>query len=248
MQYPILEVPVDVQSFDQAIARLQGWIAAAERRFVSTCTVYTVMAAQDDDAILQALRHADMVAADGMPLVWLERAAGYRQAERVYGPDLFLALCAQTEGAVRHYLLGGTPGVAEQLAVKLRARFPNLTIVGHSAPSISQNHPSLDASIAEAINATQPDVIWVGLGSPKQDLWMDTYRPHLNAALLIGVGAAFDFISGAKRQAPRWIQRSGLEWLFRLLSEPNRLWRRYLIYNTRFVFAIFWRSIRRARS
>lgn len=198
------------------------------------------MAAQDDPAVMDALRGADMVTADGMPLVWLQRAEGFHDAGRVYGPDLLLALCelTATEDA-RHYFLGGEPGVAEKLAAALRAKFPDITISGYSAPSVSGTVETADPDLIERINAARADVVWVGLGAPKQDLWMCRYRPHLDASLLIGVGAAFDFIAGTKRQAPRWMRSVGLEWLFRLLNEPGRLWRRYLIYNSRFVYAIF---------
>lgn len=245
MQYPILNVPVNVQTLGQAVASLREWLALGEQRYVSTCTVYTVMAAQDDPAILKALRHADMVTADGMPLVWLQRAAGHSEAGRVYGPDLFLALCEQTaDQSARHYFLGGMPGVAEKLVEALYTRFPGLNVCGSFAPRVSET-AAVDPDVVERINAAQPDVVWVGLGSPKQDLWMYQHRPLLNASLLIGVGAAFDFIAGTKRQAPLWMRRSGLEWLFRLLTEPGRLWKRYLVYNSRFVLAVIRDRMRR---
>ncbi len=239
LQLHVLNVPVDVQSLNQAIATLQDWLDRRERRYVSTCTVYTVMTAQDNPALMQALAQADMVTADGMPLVWLQHAAGQREAGRVYGPDLFLALCEQTAAHdVRHYFLGGAPGVAEKLIAALRAKFPDIQICGWLAPTVDEGEAA-DAEIVDRINAARADIVWVGLGSPKQDLWMCRYRPLLDAPLLIGIGAAFDFISGTKRQAPRWMQRSGVEWVFRLASEPGRLWRRYLVYNSRFVLAIF---------
>ncbi len=239
MRYPILNVPVDVQTFEQAIAQLEAWLRAATPVFVSTCTVYTLMVAQDEPAAMRALQHADMVTTDGMPLVWLQKHAGYPAAERVYGPDLFLALCARTASQhTSHFFLGGTPGVAEKLAQVLQAKFPGMVIAGQEAPNVSQHALEVDPQLVERLNASGAQVIWVGLGSPKQDIWMDVYRPHLRAPLLIGVGAAFDFITGTKQQAPRWMMRAGLEWLFRLVTEPRRLWKRYLVYNTRFVCAI----------
>ncbi|MEP7290563.1 MAG: WecB/TagA/CpsF family glycosyltransferase [Chloroflexota bacterium] len=245
LRYSILDVPVDVQSFDEALAQLQGWVSSKARCFVSTCTVYTIMTAQDNDAAMIALQHADMVTTDGMPLVWLQKRAGYKQAERVYGPDLFLALCARTERQdVKHFFLGGTPGVAEKLGAALQGKYPQIKIAGHEAPQVSAAVLPIDVRLVERLNASGADVIWVGLGSPKQDIWMDVYRPALNASLLIGVGAAFDFIAGIKPQAPRWMMRSGLEWAFRLITEPRRLWKRYLVYNSRFVYALVLNGLR----
>ena len=203
------------------------------------------MTAQDDPTALRALQRADMVTTDGMPLVWLQKRAGYAQAERVYGPDLFLQLCARTSTQpIKHFFLGGTPGVAEKLIAVLVDKYPGIGIAGHEAPNVSQPL-KINTELVERLNASGADVIWVGLGSPKQDLWMDVYRPALNAPLLVGVGAAFDFIAGVKPQAPRWMMRAGLEWLFRLITEPRRLWKRYLVYNTRFIYAILISRIRR---
>jgi N-acetylglucosaminyldiphosphoundecaprenol N-acetyl-beta-D-mannosaminyltransferase len=244
LRYPILNVPVDVQTFEQAISQLETWLQAGESRFVSTCTVYTLMVAQDDLAAMRALQNADMVTTDGMPLVWLQKQAGFAHAERVYGPDLFLALCARTENQhLRHFFLGGSPGVAEKLAQVLQVKYPGIEIAGFEAPAVSAS-VALDAQLVERLNASGAQLIWVGLGSPKQDIWMDVYRPHLRAPLLVGVGAAFDFLTGTKKQAPRWIMRAGLEWLFRLVTEPRRLWKRYLVYNSRFVCAILIDRIR----
>lgn len=244
MRYPILHVPVDVQTFQQAIDQLAAWLQGGAPRFVSTCTVYTLMVAQDDPAAMRALQHADMVTTDGMPLVWLQKQAGYEDAERVYGPDLFLALCARTESLhARHFLLGGSPGVGEKLAQVLQSKYPGIEIAGFEAPAVSSSG-EVDPQLVERLNASGAQVVWVGLGSPKQDLWMDVYRAHLRAPLLVGVGAAFDFLTGTKKQAPRWMMRAGLEWLFRLVSEPRRLWKRYLVYNTRFVCAILIDRIR----
>jgi len=190
-----------------------------------------------------ALNQADMVIADGMPVVWLLRRHGHQNAERVYGPDVVRALCAQTPH-LPHFFYGGQPGVAETVAQNLSIAH-DITIAGTYAPPYRPLDTTSDPAIIERLNASGAAIIWVGLGSPKQDLWMQLYRPHLNAALLIGVGAAFDFIAGTKRQAPRWMQRSGLEWAFRLAQEPRRLWRRYVIYNTRFILAVL-RETRRS--
>lgn len=203
------------------------------------------MIAQKDAAALSALQHATMVTTDGMPLVWLQKRAGFKQAERVYGPDLFLEMCARTETQhVKHFFLGGDPGVAEQLKANLLAKYPGMIIVGHEAPNVGSDHSQMavDPALVKRLNDSEADIVWVGLGAPKQDVWMEIYRPVLNATLLVGVGAAFDFIAGTKKQAPQWMQQNGLEWLFRLVSEPRRLWKRYMVYNTLFICAILqWR-------
>ncbi len=240
MHCEILSIPVDAQPFAAALETLNTWAQEAEgRRYVCTCPVYTLMQARDHAEVGAALRGAAMVTADGMPLVWVQRRTGCAQAERVYGPDVLLALCAKTAGTpVGHYFYGGLPGIPEMLTANLRARFPALHIAGLYSPPVAPLETIPDPAVIARLNASGADVIWVGLGSPKQDLWMALYRPLLDAPLLIGVGAAFDFIAGAKAQAPRWMQRSGLEWLFRLTQEPGRLWQRYLVYNTRFVWAL----------
>ena len=172
-----------------------------------------------------------------MPLVWLSRARGFGYVNRVYGPDLMLALCERSlSKGYRHFLYGGAPGVPEKLAENLKRRFPGLDVVGTYSPPFRPLTHEEDERVVRMINEAGPDIVWVGLSTPKQERWMAGHIGRLEAPVLIGVGAAFDFHSGVKRQAPRWMQRSGLEWLFRLLTEPRRLWRRYLIYNSLFVW------------
>lgn len=239
MQTEILGVPIDAQRFDDAITTLVQWSRGEGSRYVCACPVYTLMQARENPQVLAALRGAAMVMADGMPLVWVQQRRGQQEAERVYGPDVLLALCERTAGTgVRHYFYGGLPGVPEQLTARLRQRFPALEIVGYEAPPMIATGAEVDSAVVERLNQAGAHVIWVGLGSPKQDVWLAQYRPLLEASLLIGVGAAFDFVAGTKAQAPRWMQRAGLEWLFRLAQEPRRLWRRYVIYNTRFLWAL----------
>ncbi len=244
----ILGIQVDAQRLDDAAAALTRWARESQGRYVCTCPVYTLMACQEDPAVHRAVSRADMVTADGMPLVWVQRLSGCRDAERVYGPDLMLAVCERTAGqGIRHFLWGGAPGVADRLAGVLKTRFPALEIAGVYSPPITDAGDEPDTAVIETLNRSQADIVWVGLGSPKQDLWMSLYRPVLTAPLLVGVGAAFDFLSGAKRQAPRWMQRNGLEWAFRLANEPQRLWRRYLWYNPRFVWQVLRQTLQRAR-
>ena len=239
MHVLILDIPVDAQTFDEAVNTLADWAVQPQKRYVSTCPVYTLMIARENHWMRQALEGADMVTADGMPLVWLQHRLGCPEAERVYGPDVMRALCEKTANReIRHFFWGGLPGVAEQLAQKLQRAYPGLQIAGLYSPPVEEIGDSPNPAVIERLNNANAQVVWVGLGSPKQDLWMSLYRPVLNAPLLIGVGAAFDFIAGTKPQAPHWMQRSGLEWLFRLSREPGRLWRRYLIYNSRFILAV----------
>jgi N-acetylglucosaminyldiphosphoundecaprenol N-acetyl-beta-D-mannosaminyltransferase len=174
-----------------------------------------------------------------MPLVWLSRRQSRTPVERVYGPDLMLALCAKSiEQGYRHYFYGGAPGVPETLGQTLQTRFPGLQVAGDCSPPFRSLTSAEEIQIINHINQTQADIVWVGLGTPKQDLWMAAHRPRLTAPVLIGVGAAFDFHTGRIPQAPRWMQQNGLEWLFRLYQEPRRLWYRYLIYNPLFVLLI----------
>lgn len=231
---------VTVQAFSHAVHTLMTWAQEPALRYVCTCNAYTSVLAHEQPALLDALNHADMVTADGMPLVWLQRRKGHAHAERVYGPDILLALCERTQQRpIKHYFYGAEDGIAEQLAARLQSEYPDLQVAGYeSPPQLPDESLAVDPQTVARLNASGAAIIWVGLGTPKQDLWMAAYRPHLQAPLLIGVGAAFDFLSGNKAQAPRWMQRRGLEWLFRLLSEPQRLWRRYLVYNTRFLWLV----------
>ncbi|MDX2163211.1 MAG: WecB/TagA/CpsF family glycosyltransferase [bacterium] len=230
----VIGIRTHAQRFDEALARLSAWAGTRTARRVTFCSVHPLMYALEDADMRRALDTAAMTAADGMPVVWAQRALGFAWAERVYGPDMMLALCEATRTQpVRHFFLGGAPGVAEILIDTLQTRFPGITIAGWISPMIDERGDDPSDTVREAILQAQPDLIWVGLGAPKQDLWM--LRNADLPCLMLGVGAAFDFISGRKPQAPRWMQRSGLEWVFRLVSEPRRLWQRYLIYNPRFV-------------
>ncbi len=244
----ILGVPITAQRFNQAVETVIAWAQQPSTRYICTCPVYTLMLSREMRALCQAIRGAAMVAADGMPVVWVQRRWGYPFAERVYGPDLLQAVCEQGTD-LRHYFLGGRPGVTNPLIENLRRRTPALQVAGTSAPHVEIANLEAgavpDAALVEDLNAAEADIIWIGFGSPKQDLWMASYRPALRAPLLIGVGAAFDFLSGAKSQAPRWMQHAGLEWIFRLATEPRRLWRRYFVYNPRFLWQVARSDIRR---
>ena len=235
----ILGVGVSAINMTIALANIEAWIAARQRRYVCITTVHNVMESQRDPALRRIHNAAGMVTPDGMPLVWLLWAGGHRSADRVYGPDLMLALLGRSvDRGYRHFLYGSSEATLARLKANLHARFPGLDIVGAYSPPFRPLTADEDAAVVEMINAARPDVVWVGLGAPKQERWMAEHRDQLQAPVLIGVGAAFDFHAGAVRQAPRFIQRSGVEWLFRLAMEPRRLWRRYLRDNPAFLWCI----------
>ena len=236
-RYSVLGVEIDDLTPSTAVDRARELIERKEGGYLVFCTVSTVVTSGDDPELLTSLRQASVVAPDGMPLVWLGRRAGF-STERVYGPDFLLHLLERTGGAYRHFLYGGAPGVAEKLAAELRRRFPLVKIVGTESPPFGAAlHDRTAWNLDKVINAS-PDLVWVGLGHPRQEKWMRLHHQALGGAVAAGVGAAFDFLSGEKKEAPSWMKRSGLQWMHRLLSEPQRLWRRYLIGNSRFIARI----------
>jgi N-acetylglucosaminyldiphosphoundecaprenol N-acetyl-beta-D-mannosaminyltransferase len=235
----VLGVPVCAMSMAHAVAQVGRWVASRTPAYVCVTGVHGVMESSRDAALLAIHQRAGMVTADGMPLVWLARWAGYPQAERVYGPDLMLAVCeASVAAGIRHYFYGGGPGVADRLAGRLAARFPGLAVAGTYCPPFGAMTPAEEAAAMRHLRESRADIVWVGLSTPKQERWMAAHVGHATAPVLIGVGAAFDFHAGLKRQAPRWIQRSGGEWAFRLLTEPRRLARRYLVNNPAFLWKL----------
>lgn len=235
----ILGVGISPLTRDQAVATIDGWIAHRERQYVCVSGIHGVMESQRDERLRAIHNAAGMVTPDGMPLVWLSRLKGFPFVERVYGPDLLLACCQRSvTTGYRHFFYGGAAGVPERLIQRLQARFPGLEVVGGYSPPFRALTTAEDAEVVRRINAAEPDVVWVGLSTPKQERWMSEHRDRLAAPVFIGVGAAFDFHAGLKPQAPRWMQRNGLEWLFRLWKEPRRLWRRYLRNNPLFVWHV----------
>jgi N-acetylglucosaminyldiphosphoundecaprenol N-acetyl-beta-D-mannosaminyltransferase len=227
----ILGVMMSPINMQQALKTIGAWIAAHESHYVTVTPAHAVMDAFKDPGLRRVFNASGMTTPDGMSIVWVLRLRGHRQVSRVYGPDLMLEVCqAGLALGYRHFLYGGGGGVASALAEKLRARLPGLHIVGTCTPPFRDLTEDEDQGVVESINAARPDIVWVGLSTPKQERWMAAHLGRINAPVLIGVGAAFDFLSGTKPQAPHWIQRSGLEWLFRLATEPRRLWRRYAQY------------------
>jgi N-acetylglucosaminyldiphosphoundecaprenol N-acetyl-beta-D-mannosaminyltransferase len=247
----VLGVPLGLTDYEQALDWIDDTVASRGRGYVCVCNVHTVMASAEDAELRSALLGSSINVPDGQPLVWAINLLGHSLGARVYGPELMARACARgAQSGQRLYLYGGrNQGALVQLALNLRQRFPGVRIVGgYSPPHRPLTDDERDAVITE-INGSRADVVWVGIGVPKQEKWMAQMRGALEAPVLVGVGAAFDFHAGLVPQAPNWIQESGLEWAYRLAHEPRRLWRRYMRYNPRFVHA-FTRQLvqyRRAR-
>jgi N-acetylglucosaminyldiphosphoundecaprenol N-acetyl-beta-D-mannosaminyltransferase len=244
----VLGVFVDATNLMDATAQITRWIREKKRTYVCVTGVHGIMESQRQPDLKLVHNSAGMVSPDGMPLVYISRGAGHSECGRVYGPDLMLEVCRESVArGYRHFFYGTTPQTLSRLTDRLCAQFPGLHVAGTYAPPF---RPLTDFERAEAVarmNESAPDIIWIGLSTPKQERWMAEHRHHLEAPVLIGVGAAFDFHAGTVRQAPAWMQPLCLEWLFRLLIEPKRLWRRYLFNNPQFVFclAIQWLGLRR---
>jgi N-acetylglucosaminyldiphosphoundecaprenol N-acetyl-beta-D-mannosaminyltransferase len=232
----VLGVGVSALNLDSATAVVTQALQDRTKGYVCVTGVHGVSEAQADPAFRSILNRAFLNTPDGMPMVWMGRLQGFREMSRVYGPDLMLRVCevSETEGFT-HFFYGGGPGIAEDLKGRLEQRFPKLKVVGTYTPPFRPLTPAEEDELISRVSALQPDVFWVGLSTPKQEKFMAKYAPRLEATLFFGVGAAFDFHAGRLRQAPRWMQRSGLEWLFRLGCEPRRLWKRYFKNNPLFL-------------
>jgi N-acetylglucosaminyldiphosphoundecaprenol N-acetyl-beta-D-mannosaminyltransferase len=238
--FDILGVKISAVNLSSAATHIEKWIAAKTKTYVCVAPVSTVIDCQDDPQYRVIVNNASMVTPDGMPVVWLGRRRAGTIVDRTYGPDLMKMFCGLSEEkGYRHFFYGGSSKANRLLVENLQRLFPRLKIVGQYAPPFLALQQKEKPEVIAQINASSADVLWIGLGSPKQDYWMALHRAELDVPVMIGAGAAFDFLAGTKPQAPRWIQRSGLEWVFRLCCEPQRLWKRYLIGNTRFVWLLF---------
>ncbi len=232
----VLGVRVSAVNLKSATGLIQKAIEDGRKEYVCVRDAHGVVRCQKDPELRSIHNRAFLVTPDGMPLVWALKHAGHVESDRVYGPDLMLSVFdAGSSKGLCHFLYGATAETLEQLQARLLAKFPQARIVGSYAPPFRQLSMQEEADIADRLNRSDADIIWVGLSSPKQELWMARMRDRLEAPMLIGVGAAFDFHAGLKRQAPRVIQRSGFEWAFRLLCEPRRLWRRYALVVPTFI-------------
>ena len=235
--YDVLGIPVSATTLDTAASAIEAWASDDIGRFICIRDVHGIMQAQDDEALKSLHLEASMITPDGMPLVWLGQLAGF-PVKRTCGPDLMeFVLKRSLDSGLRHYFYGGKDGVAEALRQAFEARFPGIQIVGTNSPPFRPLTKTELQLLADEIRSLSVDVVWIGLSTPKQEFLMRDLV-GIVPATLIGVGAAFDFHSGAVQRAPMWMRGIGLEWLWRLSSEPKRLWRRYLIMAPRFVVDI----------
>lgn len=235
----VLGVGISVLNLRTAVAAIAEAVKNRAKGYICVTGVHGVMEAQQEPAFRRILNGAFLNTPDGMPMVWLGKSHGKSSMSRVYGPDLMHEVFTWSrEAGCSHFFYGGRPGVAEELRRNMEAKYPGIVVRGCHSPPFRPLNAQEEAEFIALIDRLRPDIIWVGLSTPKQEKFMAEYLPKLNATLMIGVGAAFDFYAGRTRQAPRWIQRSGFEWLYRLSQEPRRLWKRYLKNNPLFVMKI----------
>ncbi len=234
--YDVIGLKVHAVSSERAVSVVEGWIASGRRpHFVSLANVDVAVEARRNVAFREVMASSDLVLPDSMPLFWLSRRSGKRLQQRVYGPTFMLDLIRTTGGRYRHFFYGGAPAVPEALTERLKDQFPELVVAGHYSPPFRPLTRDEKRQIDSMINDARPDILWVGLGAPKQEFWIFEHRRSLQVPAIIAVGQAFDQNSGRTNPAPGWMSGAGLEWLYRLVREPRRLWRRYLLGNTFFV-------------
>ena len=246
--YRILGTRVDAPTWEQALTHITAWARAGQSRYVAVANVHMIMEAYDHPDFRRVVDEADLVVPDGMPLVWMLRALGQKNQPRLYGAELTRRLChmaAAQRLPVGFY--GSTPATLARLTARLQQACPELQVVYTYSPPFRALSPQEQAAIVADIQTRGPRLLFVALGCPKQERWMAAHRGRIPAVML-GVGAAFDFLAGTKPQAPRWMQQAGLEWLFRLLTEPRRLWRRYVKHNPRFLALALRQLLRMSRS
>ena len=238
----VLSVPVACVTIPDVVNLIGQWVEQKQSRTICVTGMHGVMESHRRPEILAAHVTADLVVPDGMPLVWFGRALGDPTIDRVYGPDLTAAVCerAQDAGWSMHFV-GGTAEAGARCLATLAARYPALRVTGHTSPPFRALARDEDEALVDELRSAKPDILWVCLGTPKQEQWMADHRDRLPGVIQVGTGAALDFLAGTVSQAPRWIQRSGLEWLYRLIQEPRRLWRRYILNIPQFLCLNLWR-------
>jgi N-acetylglucosaminyldiphosphoundecaprenol N-acetyl-beta-D-mannosaminyltransferase len=245
--FSVLGVRIAATQLSRLIRQIESWISQRDNgHLIVFANVHVIVEAQHDSGFKELLNQSCTVP-DGTPLIWLGRKAGFSLERRVYGPDLMIDFLTATGSKYRHFFYGGAPGVADEMARIAKLNF-GTNVVGVYSPPFRPLTPEEDARVVEMINASGADVLWVGLGCPKQEKWAYAHRGLLNVPILAAVGQAFDIHSGTVRQAPSWMRENGLEWFYRLLLEPRRLWKRYLVYNTEFIFRMFWQLFRPQRA
>jgi len=236
----VLGVAVSPINMGLALEQITLAVGRKQKGYICVTGVHGISEAQSDPEFRQILNRAFLCTPDGMPLVWVGRWQGQKQMDRVYGPDLMLAVMELSERTGwRHFFYGGAEGTVQTLKAKLLERFPKLRIVGACEPPFRPLNQDELQQLREELRVARPDILWVGLSTPKQERFMAQYLDQLDVTLMCGVGAAFDFHAGKLRQAPKWMQRAGLEWFFRLCCEPRRLWKRYFKNNPLFMARIF---------
>lgn len=241
----VLGAFIDAVDWKTALSRISTWAANRESRYVCICNVHSVVTADHDEVFEYVLAAADMVTPDGAPVAWMLRRLGFKGQQRINGPDLMWKYCelaAQRGDSI--FLYGGKSETLERLQARLGEAFPRLKIAGAYSPPYRMLTHEEDLDVVEMINASGASTVWVSLGCPKQEFWMAIHRGRINA-VMIGVGAAFEYHAGTLRRAPQWMQENGLEWAHRLAAEPQRLWRRYLVTNTSFIFGAAWQLMAR---
>jgi N-acetylglucosaminyldiphosphoundecaprenol N-acetyl-beta-D-mannosaminyltransferase len=235
----VLGVGVHAIDLPGAVSIIEAAVRQGTKGFVCLTSVHGVMEAQRDSRFRDLLNQALLVAPDGMPTVWVGRLQGNATMKRVFGPDLMLEVCRRSTGTgIRHFLYGGNPGIADDLAERLRCRFPGIAVVGTFTPPFRPLAPPEQLALERQMESTAPDIVWVGLSTPKQEKFMAANFQRLPCKIMVGVGAAFDIHTGHVKDAPKWIKDAGLQWAHRLCQEPGRLWKRYLVNNSAFLAAL----------
>jgi N-acetylglucosaminyldiphosphoundecaprenol N-acetyl-beta-D-mannosaminyltransferase len=236
----ILGVGISALSMESALEQSEALLNRGNRGYICVTGVHGIIEAQSDEAFRTILNKSFLSTPDGMPTVWLGHLHGFKHMTRVYGPDFMVNMCERSvRPGYRHFLYGGRPGVAEELRRELVRRFPGLQIVGTYTPPFRPLNAEEEESLRAQLEAAKVDVLWCGLSTPKQERFMAAYIGRLPVKLMVGVGAAFDLLSGNLSEAPDWMKQAGLQWLYRLIKEPKRLWRRYLLNNPRFIWLSF---------
>ncbi|MFC1583473.1 WecB/TagA/CpsF family glycosyltransferase [Candidatus Neomarinimicrobiota bacterium] len=244
-QFYVLGVGISAVNLPQTIQVMDDWIKSDKQDYIVLTGAHGIIEMQDDRELRDINNNAGLVTPDGMPEVWLGKLKGYKHIEKVYAPDIMVeSYKLSPERGYRHFLYGGKEGVADKLSEVLQQDYPGIQVVGTFCPPFRPLEDHEYTELARIINEAQPDIVWCGLGCPKQERWMARMRPLLNAPVLIGVGAGFDFLTGERTWAPRWIQLSGFEWLYRMLSDPKHLWKRYARVVPRFLLLLLLEKIK----